>query len=482
MSVLMRGALFTALTRLGANAGEAGEDVDATEGVVGERAGFAFVVVGEELGFVGGHVDGDGTLGLTGFAGEAEVERLFDLLVLPLVGEDFALHELPKEVSAAAGGVEFFAGGHEAGAHGAGIGFAAGADAYAAEIGCGEGAVVFGEGEVGFGLPGFVVGAEAKVFVRLVGVDEFAGVHAVGRVEDVLEGAEGHHELFAEHLGEESATGLAIAMFAGERATVGESDVGGAVDELAEVEDAGFGFEIEVEAHVHAALAEVAVHCAGVVELLHQRVDGAEIAAELRGIDGGILPSLPPGTDAGDECGGAKAGLADVPDAFGFVRGVEASGGLGGQGFEVGGEGARFGVGFGLGRGAELNDEESVAGWEQGEIVEGFLFAAEGVEKIAVHAFEADGFELEDLRHVVGGEEDVREADAEEGAAGWGFDELKSCAEDDGAGAFAADEGAGEVEGVFREQFVEVEAGDAAGDVGKLLADEVGVGVAKDLE
>jgi len=52
-------------------------------------------VVGEKLGFVGGHVDGDGTLGLAGFAGEAEVEGLFDLLVLPLVGEDLALHELP---------------------------------------------------------------------------------------------------------------------------------------------------------------------------------------------------------------------------------------------------------------------------------------------------------------------------------------------------------------------------------------------------
>ena len=70
---------------------------------------------------------------LAGFAGEAEVEGLFDLFVLPLVGEDFALHQLPEEMGAAAGGVEFFAGGHEAGAHGASVGLAAGADADAAE-------------------------------------------------------------------------------------------------------------------------------------------------------------------------------------------------------------------------------------------------------------------------------------------------------------------------------------------------------------
>ncbi len=79
---------------------------------------------------------------------------------------------------------------------------------------------------------------------------------------------------------------------------------------------------------------------------------------------------------------------------------------------------------------------------------------------------------------MVGGEEDVGEANADEGAAGWGFDELERCAEDDGAGAFAADQGAGDVEAVFGEELVEVEAGDAAGDAGKICADLVGVGVA----
>ena len=135
----------------------------------------------------------------------------------------------------------------------------------------------------------------------------------------------------------------------------------------------------------------------------------------------------------------------------------------------AGDEGAGFGVGFGLSGGAEFDDEEAVAGREKFEVGEIFLFAAEGFEEVAVDAFEADGFVFEDLRDVVGGEKDEREAEADEGAAGWGFDELECGAEDDGAGAFAADEGAGDVEVVFGEELVEIVAGDAAGNVGETV-------------
>src|ERR1700722_7343902 len=108
--------------------------------------------------------------------------------------------------------------------------------------GC-EGTVIVGEGEVGFWFPGFVVGAEAKIFVNLVGVDELVGVHAVGGIEDALELPEGLHEVFAEHLGVERGTGLAVSVFSGERASVSESDVGGLIDEATEFEDAFGGLE-----------------------------------------------------------------------------------------------------------------------------------------------------------------------------------------------------------------------------------------------
>ena len=115
--------------------GDAGELIDAAEGVVEERARGGFEVMGEEFSLVGGHVDRDWALGFAGLAGEAEIERLANLVVGPFVGEDFVLHELPEEMGAAAGGVELFAGGHEAGTHGGGVGFAAGSDAYAAHEG-----------------------------------------------------------------------------------------------------------------------------------------------------------------------------------------------------------------------------------------------------------------------------------------------------------------------------------------------------------
>jgi hypothetical protein len=77
------------------------------------------------------------------------------------------------------------------------------------------------------------------------------------------------------------------------------------------------------------------------------------------------------------------------------------------------------------------------------------LFATEGVEEEAVHAFEADGLMGEDEWDVVGGDEDVFEAYTDEGAELRALDEVEGCSEDDDAGAFAADEGAGYVEVVF---------------------------------
>ena len=115
------GRVVDGVDEAGGDGGEARPAVDASEGVVEERARCVLVVVGEELGLVGGHVDADGALALAGFAGEAEVERFPDLLVLPVVGEDLALHQLPEQMGAAAGGVQLFAGGHEAGTHGSGV-------------------------------------------------------------------------------------------------------------------------------------------------------------------------------------------------------------------------------------------------------------------------------------------------------------------------------------------------------------------------
>ena len=71
-----------------------------------------------------------------------------------------------------------------------------------------------------------------------------------------------------------------------------------------------FGAEVEVDAGVDAALAVVAVERAAVAVLGHERGDGAQIVAELRGRNGGVFPALAAIGLAGDEDHGAERGFA----------------------------------------------------------------------------------------------------------------------------------------------------------------------------
>ena len=82
---------------------------------------------------------------------------------------------------------------------------------------------------------------------------------------------------------------------------------------------------------------------------------------------------------------------------------------------------------------------------------------------------------VEDFGDVVGALINVGIGDDQQNALRWALDQAAGGFEDCGAGAFGADQGAGDVESVFGEQVVEVVAGDAAGDVGEFLADQVGV-------
>ena len=97
--------------------------------------------------------------------------------------------------------------------------------------------------KVRFHLLNFISRAEAKIFLRLIDgdrIDELAGIHFIGGIPEGFEFAEGLHQFRAEHFGQQRGAGLAVAMFAGERAAVLEDDVGGLVDELAIFLDTGF--------------------------------------------------------------------------------------------------------------------------------------------------------------------------------------------------------------------------------------------------
>ena len=102
-------------------------------------------------------------------------------------------------------------------------------------------------------------------------------------------------------------------MFAGERAAIADDEIGGLFDEVAELRDAFFRLQIEVEAGVNAGVAEVAVERAFVVEGGHHFAEVAEIGAEFFGSDGGVFPAFPVQRLAGDVRGDAEAGLRGFP-------------------------------------------------------------------------------------------------------------------------------------------------------------------------
>src|ERR1700722_15290958 len=107
-------------------------------------------------------------------------------------------------------------------------------------------------------------------------------------------------------------------MLSGERASVADHHVGRGFHELPEFRDAFFGLQIEANAVVDAAVAEVSVERALVVELVEQAAEVAEIGAEFFGSDRGVFPALPVGQFAGDVRSRAQRGLAHFPDAPGL--------------------------------------------------------------------------------------------------------------------------------------------------------------------
>jgi len=157
----------------------------------------------EEFGFVRRDIDADGAVTLAAFAGEAEIEGVFDFFALPAVADDGVgtvriLRHLPEEMGAAAGGVFFFMRGAPAGAHDAAFFAAALADTDAAQRGMTQAAVVEGELKVRLGLPRCVVLAEAEISVELVGrlslrANQLARVHIAVGIPGGFEFAEGLH-------------------------------------------------------------------------------------------------------------------------------------------------------------------------------------------------------------------------------------------------------------------------------------------------
>jgi hypothetical protein len=133
------------------------------------------------------------------------------------------------------------------------------ADADAAQRRPRERVAVAGEVEVRRRVRRVVIRPQAQVRRDRVGVDHLAGVHLPIEVPDAPELAVRLHQLGGEHLRQQLGAGLAVAVLARQRAAVGDDEVGGLAHEGAELAHALGGVQVEADAAVDAALAEVPV-------------------------------------------------------------------------------------------------------------------------------------------------------------------------------------------------------------------------------
>ena len=178
---------------------------------------------------------------------------------------------------------------------------------------------------------------------------------------------------FAEHDGQELAATLSVAVLSGERSAVRGDQAGGTLQETPVLDHAVRVREPKGNTRVHATLAEVPIQgragVARVPKLLEERLEVAEIVAEARGRDGGVLPALPRVGVTGHVRGCTEAALAYPPELV-FLLGILQEGNRGIVIRLCERAQQAFGSGIDLGPRvpAELHHQEGIA---RGKLLEG---------------------------------------------------------------------------------------------------------------
>jgi hypothetical protein len=189
------------------------------------------------------------------------------------------------------------------------------ADADAPERRVGEVAAVLLVGQASPRPWRVVVGAELEILVDAVGVDDLPRVHLPVRVPDALEAAEGFDELGAVLLLEQLGALLAVAVLAGERAAVGDAEVGGVLEKRAVRRDPLGRPEVEVDPGSGCSPARRGRTSRRGSRTGRTAASGrAGVAGALRR-DGGVLPAGPVVSAGGGKGGSAEAPFAQLPQA-----------------------------------------------------------------------------------------------------------------------------------------------------------------------
>jgi len=139
----------------------------------------------------------------------------------------------------------------------------------------------------------------------------------------VLEGGESGEDAGAVHPAQELRARAAVTVLPGQRATVCHDDICCLLLEGSLRRASGVGKQVVVDAHVDAALTEVAVEQSVPVVAGQQGSEVAQIIGQPLGWDGRVLPSGPGLAALGTARGKPSAPLADTPDGRLLCRLVE---------------------------------------------------------------------------------------------------------------------------------------------------------------
>ncbi len=263
---------------------------------MGRRTPPPRVVVVEELRLVRGHVDPDRTVGAAALAGQTQVEGVPDLRRPPAVRHQLAREHLVQQPGTPARGVFLLSGRPEGRAHDGGArrrGCAALRDPDTPAHGRREVAAVrrVAEGHVDRAAAG--EHGEAEVGVQRGRADQHARVEQVVRVPDRLRPLEQPHQLTAVHARQQLRPGLSVAVFAGQRAAVGDDQVGEVLREAAEAGHTRVRQQVEVDTDVDAAVAEVPVRRAAQPVRPEEPSEVAQVRAQPGRRHRAVLPAGP---------------------------------------------------------------------------------------------------------------------------------------------------------------------------------------------
>src|SRR6266404_47820 len=133
----------------------------------------------EKLRLIGRDIDVRRAFGFARFTRQAEIERLFDVLIVPAVAQHFALQQFEQHMRAPSRAVFLLSRGHVARTHGAPIIFTACSESDATQRCFSQRAVVLRKLEMSLGLLRMVIRTETQIFCWKIWIDYLVRIELV---------------------------------------------------------------------------------------------------------------------------------------------------------------------------------------------------------------------------------------------------------------------------------------------------------------